>query len=186
MTTPQPKTDARAQSGFTLIELMVTLSVLSILILVAAPAFRDTMMNVRMSANVNDLMSDLALARSEAVKRGVPVRLCRSQGTGTNCSGGGANGDWSVGWIVFVDDNDNQTRNGAELVLRKREAVQTGTTVDLVPADRDLPYRPTGVTNVSATSPTFTLCDGRTTTPHRGRVITVSPTGRPVVTRVTC
>ena len=186
MPAPMPASGPRCRNGFTLIELMIAVAVLAILIMVAAPAFRDAMMNVRMSANVNDLMADLALARSEAVKRGVPVRLCRST-AGVNCDGGAGNGNWDVGWIVFVDDNDNETRNGTELVLRARPAVQTGTTVILVPGDRDLPFRPSGVTNVSAaTNPTFTMCDGRVTSPNRGRLITISPTGRPVVTRITC
>ena len=186
MPTPTPASGARRRNGFTLIELMIAIAVLAILITIAAPSFRDAMMNVRMSANVNDLMADLALARSEAVKRGVPVRLCRSNG-GANCNGGAGNGNWTVGWIVFIDDNDNGNRNGAELVLRARAAVQTGTSVLLAPGDRDLPFRPSGVTNISAaTSPTFTICDGRPTVPNRGRLVTISPTGRAVVTRITC
>jgi type IV fimbrial biogenesis protein FimT len=184
MPTAIPVFGPRRQNGFTLIELMIAIGVLAILIGIAASPLKDAIMNVRMSAITNDLMSDLALARSEAVKRGVPVRLCRSTG-GVNCNGGAGNGDWSVGWIVFVDDSDNGTRNGAEIVLRARAAVAEGTTVNLTPADRDVPFRPTGVTNIVAVNETFRLCDERTT-PHRGRKVEISSTGRAVATRCTC
>ena len=64
--------------GFTLVELMVTLTVLAILVGVALPSFRDMILNNRRTAIVNDLVSSLLLARSEAIKRGQPVSVCAS------------------------------------------------------------------------------------------------------------
>lgn len=175
--------------GFTLVELMVTLGVMAILVLVAAPSVRDALMNVRMSAQANDLMADLALARSHAVKTGVPVFLCPSLGPAhTSCSGT----NWEVGWLVFADLNGNGVQNVAtEPALKSRQAVAPGNTIATanIPTAGGtsyFPYRPTGVTNTSAaTSPTFNMCDGRTT-PNAGRKITISPTGRAVAARCTC
>lgn len=171
--------------GFTLVELMVTLGVMAILVLVAAPSVRDALMNVRMSAQANDLMADLALARSHAVKTGAPVFLCPSPSPHTTCSGT----DWTVGWLVFADVSGDGVQNVAtEPALKSRQAVQAGNTIVVANLNGSgyLPYRPTGVTNAtSAASSTFTMCDGRTT-PDRGRLITISSTGRAIATRITC
>ena len=193
MSTRASNTDTRAQGGLTLIELMVTLAVLSILILVAAPAFREAIMNVRMSALANDLMADLALARSEAIKQGRTVMICPSPAPHTACSGT----DWKVGWMVFVDaDNDGRWDNtAAERGFKSREPAPTAATWTITTANIPtaapgstayLRYRATGVSLTTAVDQTITLCDGRADIPNRGRVITISPTGRPVVTRVTC
>lgn len=56
--------------GFTLIELLVTIVVLAVLLTLAAPSFRDVIQNNRVTAQANELVSALNLARSEAVKQG--------------------------------------------------------------------------------------------------------------------
>ena len=63
------------QSGFTLVELMFTITVLAVLLGIGVPNFRDFIRNSRMTAAANDLLADLNLARSEAVKRRVAVTL---------------------------------------------------------------------------------------------------------------
>jgi type IV fimbrial biogenesis protein FimT len=61
--------------GFTLLELMVTLAVLAVLITVGIPAFGDMVRNNRVTAQTNELVSALNIARSEAVKRGRNVQV---------------------------------------------------------------------------------------------------------------
>ena len=56
--------------GFTLIELMVTLTVMAILLSIAAPSFTSLMAANRMSTQTNEFIGALNLARSEAVRRG--------------------------------------------------------------------------------------------------------------------
>lgn len=93
------------QDGFTLIELMVTLSVLAILMALAIPSFQSLMASSNLSAVTNDLMTTLAQARSNAVRRGGRVTVCKSA-SGTQCA---ASGDWEQGWIMFNDDDHSGT-----------------------------------------------------------------------------
>lgn len=109
-----------SQNGFSLVELMATLAVAAILMTVAVPGFTTLIQNNRMTTTLNDFVSDLALARSEAIKRGSRVTLCKSA-DGQTCTN--AN-DWTQGWIVFPDPNNNATVDGGETLLRIHEAVR--------------------------------------------------------------
>jgi type IV fimbrial biogenesis protein FimT len=102
--------------GFTLIELMAVVAVVAILVVVGIPTLRDTMIRSRLSGQVQEFYGTLALARSEAIKRGLPVSICKSN-TGTSCTAGSA---WRDGWIVFVNnDNDSPAAvDGGETILR--------------------------------------------------------------------
>jgi prepilin-type N-terminal cleavage/methylation domain-containing protein len=110
------------QGGFTLIELMFTITVLAILLGFGIPNFRDFIRNSRMSAEANDILSGINLTRSEAVKRRAPVTLC--SGTAAACVN---DGDFSDGWVVFVDtDADGLIDVGTEDVLREHPAMPDG------------------------------------------------------------
>jgi len=85
--------------GFTIIELMLTLAVLGVVLAIAVPSFGNMTTNNRMASELNEFVASLHFARSEAVKRGLDVRLCTST-DGVNCNP--AN-DWTQGWIVRVD-----------------------------------------------------------------------------------
>ena len=88
--------------GFTVIELLVVVAILSILMGVAAPSLRDLLMNATVTSQANDLMSAFATARSEAIRRGVRTAICTST-NGTSCT----NSNWHEGWIVFTDADAN-------------------------------------------------------------------------------
>ncbi len=83
-----------SHGGFTLVELMVTLSVLAVLLGVGVPSFQATIRGNRITATANDLVAALQFARSEAVRLGVNVTLCPSNNQ-TTCSGA-----WTDGWVV--------------------------------------------------------------------------------------
>ena len=98
---PHPGT-GRASSdikGFTLVELMVTLTIAAILLTMAVPSFSEFVKNNRLVTQTNDLVTTLNLARSEAIKRGDRVTVCKSSDQ-LSCSGSGS---WDQGWIVFAD-----------------------------------------------------------------------------------
>ena len=88
--------------GFTLIELMITLAIAAILLVVGIPSFRDLMIRSRLSGQVQEFYGVINFARSEAIKRGNFVSICKSA-DGSQCGG-----NWSDGWIVFVN-NDNDS-----------------------------------------------------------------------------
>ena len=88
---------ARAR-GFTLLELMMTIGVGAVLLTLGIPSFVDLVRNNRAATNVNELLTAFAIARSESIKRGWNVSVCRSS-DGANCTD-----EWTEGWIVFRDD----------------------------------------------------------------------------------
>jgi len=88
-------------SGFTLVELIVTVSVVAILSSIAAPSFRTMLQNNKASVAANEMVSALLLARSEALKRRNNVTVCTSADQ-TTCAGNSEK-DFAKGWIVFVD-----------------------------------------------------------------------------------
>lgn len=95
----------RKDSGFTLVELMIAISVLAILLAVGVPSMIDFLQHSRRAAAVNSLVAHLQQARNTAVTLGLPVVLCHSENN-TSCSNQGSP-DWSAGWILFIDDNQN-------------------------------------------------------------------------------
>jgi type IV fimbrial biogenesis protein FimT len=86
-------------SGFTMVELLVTMGVAAILTAVAVPAFRTFILNDRDSTQLNSLVYSLNYARSEAVKRdsAAGVVVCPSSDAAT-CSN---TANWAGGWIVL-------------------------------------------------------------------------------------
>tara|TARA_R110002110_G_scaffold415765_1_gene655147 strand:- start:28214 stop:28762 length:549 start_codon:yes stop_codon:yes gene_type:complete len=84
--------------GFTLVELMIGLLVLSILIAVAAPSFLQLIKDNRLLSEVYAFRATLSSARSEALAQRTFVIVCRSS-DGSACSAG----DWNQGYIGFTD-----------------------------------------------------------------------------------
>lgn len=110
--------------GFTLIELMVTVAIVAILVTVGIPNLRDALIRSRLSGYVQEFYGALTLARSEAIKRGFSVSICKSS-NGTSCTG-----NWSDGWIIFVNKNDNADVDTGEDILRKYPALPSNNTLN--------------------------------------------------------
>jgi type IV fimbrial biogenesis protein FimT len=107
----------RQARGFTLIELMVVMTVVAILATLAAPSFTRLLQSNTISSNVNLFLADMRFARSEAIRLGGAVVICRSdapEAASPTCgsgSGPGGNG-WVSGWIIYQDlDNDGNKDN---------------------------------------------------------------------------
>ena len=90
-------------SGFSLIELLVAISVLVILITLAAPSLQALARNNRVTGLTNDLVSALNFARSEAVKRGSRITVCKSANPGAVTPTCSTSANWRDGWLVFLD-----------------------------------------------------------------------------------
>ena len=109
--------NANRHSGFTLWELLITVTVVGVVLGLGVPNFMEFQRNNAIIAASNTLVTAILTARSEAQKRQVPVTLCASPDpTVLNpvCSqnGAGTNG----GFIVWVDENGNVDANGVPLI----------------------------------------------------------------------
>jgi type IV fimbrial biogenesis protein FimT len=151
----------RANSGFTLIELMVTILVAAILLTVAVPAFQNFLQNDRQWTTANSLVMSLNAARSEAIKQDTAVSVCPTT-NGTACS---AASPWSQGWIVL------SSASGSTAVLTV-PALDTGTTLTEASGLTAVTFLSTGMVSAQAA---FTLCDARGA--PQARYVQVGPTG---------
>jgi len=106
---------SRATSvGFTLIELMVTIAIVAIMLVVAAPSFRNFIRNSELTSLTNKLLAAINAARSEAMKYGQNALVIPANG----------GNDWSQGWIVFVDSNRNNAYDETtDVTIQKQGAL---------------------------------------------------------------
>ncbi|MGM3275676.1 GspH/FimT family pseudopilin [Ralstonia sp. 24A2] len=108
---------SRRSRGVTMVEIIITLAIVAILAVIAVPSFTGTIQRARTQSEANSLVNDLQFARSEAIKRGLPVSLCASS-DGATCTNANA---WDRGWIVFNDDNGSGAIDtSTDKVLRAR------------------------------------------------------------------
>jgi type IV fimbrial biogenesis protein FimT len=98
---PSRPIEASRTRGFSLLELIMTMSVAAILLTIAIPSFRYVTNSNRVASEVNGLLGDLQFARAEAIKEGKNITVCPSTDQVT-CS---KSVDWETGWIVFADSN---------------------------------------------------------------------------------
>ena len=98
--------------GFTLIELIITLAIISILFHLTAPSFQDFGANSRMTTQINTMVASFNYARSEAVKRNQNIVICpNNEGS---CA---RQPHWHNGWLMFVDENFNREIDRDEEII---------------------------------------------------------------------
>lgn len=180
------------QHGFTLFELLITLTLIGIILSIGVPSMSEFTRNSRITGTANDLHSSFLLARSEAARSKSNITICASANpldAAAACGGG----TFDDGWIIFVDLNGDLTRGGAgENVLRAHPAIPDG--IDIVTnggADY-FGYAPSGlgrgdVGGLPAVS-TARICDSRGNVVAAGgssaaRFLVVTPIGRATVLR---
>lgn len=145
--------------GFTLVELMVTLTVVAILGAVAVPSFRTFLQNQRRSSAVSDLVLALNLARSEAVKQNTAAGVAVTAGA-----------TWTQGWRVCC---------AAAAVISTVPPLNANTTLSAT-NNNGAVFSVAFVSNGALLNPQgtvlFTFCDVRGVS--SGTAVEVSPQGR--------
>ncbi len=157
--------------GYSLLELIMTLGLLTIVLTLGVPSFGNIIVNQRLMSQTNALFHAVHLARKESVVRRRVVSLCPTF-DGDTCASGS---DWSGGWMMFVNlDRDwPAVRDQNEPVLKR---YQTSGSVRIMANRRSFSLRSTAL---RATNGTVIFCDpaGRGT----ARALIISYTGRPRV-----
>lgn len=162
----------RTQAGYSLHDLIITSAVVGTLA-TGAPGMVGLVQNSRMTTEVNELITHLSLARSEAITRGTTVTICKSK-DGVTCSN---DSEWHNGWISFADPNENHQVDADESIIYTHQALHDGVALRYggeKEAYRYLTYHPPGYARPNAT---FTFCDSRSST--KAKAVIINTTGRP-------
>ncbi|WP_167772924.1 GspH/FimT family pseudopilin [Ramlibacter humi] len=112
---------SRATRGFTIIELMTVMAIIAVVATVGLPSFQRMIQGAAVSGAVNSFLSDMRYARSEAMRRGGRVVLCRSsnaEAASPTCDNSSAPAGWATGWVVFVDLDGNGVLDPADPILK--------------------------------------------------------------------
>lgn len=145
------------EKGFTLVELLITIVVVSILLSTAVPSIMQMIKNNRVTTQANKLVTAIQLARNEAVKRGSRSTICAANTALDDCSG---STDWSGGWIVFsnlgndlsADTGTDTCLDSEDCLMRSSDGVGSST---LTGDGSAIHFLPTGLTDNGPV--TFTL-----------------------------
>lgn len=151
---------SKSQSGFSMIELMITIALLAILLMLAQPSFESLLNGNRLTSIANELLATTQTARMESFRRGRQAVVCKSlnaDAAAPTCSA--AAGNWT-GWIAFVDDGggtaanaNNGSFNAGETLLRV--GTVSGTVVvtpsPAISATQRITFRSDGMSYTTAT-----------------------------------
>ena len=175
----------KKNSGFTIIELMITLVIAAIVLGVAAPAMGAFIKNSALKNQVYDMLSNITTARSEAIKNGSRVVMCRSANPlAATPSCGGTTDNWSSGWLLFISQDTNTVYNdGTDILVKVGMPAPSQIEVRSNGSGNNyLVFNPDGTLDESAAAQ-YAFCDDRGT--KNGRLITVGLIGRPTLTTAT-
>lgn len=147
-----------------MVELMVTISIATILLAIAVPNYQRFMEQGRISSAASNLIGALNFARSEAIRRGVAVSLRNTSGSK----------QWESGWTMFVDNDGDGVQDAGDDTLRIGATLAGGLTLRSTTSYADaIIYRPNGR---STQNGHFAACQDNALT--NARTVIVNATGR--------
>jgi type IV fimbrial biogenesis protein FimT len=169
---------------------MITLMVAGTILAMAAPSFREFILNSRMTGSANDLLTSLNLARSEAIKRQRPVAICPSldpQASPPTCRGAAVWSDTAsqAGLVLWEDTNGDGAPAASEAVIAPQDVL--GSSLTVRSNFNAVVYQPSGFAEVPGNPAVrvVLICDERANRTigdsYRKRLISVNRTGRPEV-----
>lgn len=166
---------------------MVVLVVAGILAALAVPGMNRIIQSQRLSGQANELVGDLAYARSEAIRRQMRITICKSadpNAAAPTCDTTDAN-PWTPGRVTFVDNDADGTHDAGETVLRIRQVLEgTGNKLNgdgsTSGTANQITFLGNGMTTLvpgaGASENQLFLCDSRG--PSEAFAIVIGPTGR--------
>lgn len=172
-------------SGFTLLELAITMAVLGVLVALASPSIAGVIRANRITAGANELLATFQSGRIQAMTRNARVVLCRSV-DGATCAG--ANGYWDR-WITFVDTNNNNVTDAGEVLLGVGNApkdVQISSSPAIAGAGGMLVIRPDGFARTpdrTLLAAAFSTCIPSTNPVENMRIVRITAGSQSVISR---
>lgn len=167
----------KAQSGFTLIEIMVVVALIAILASLAVPSWTQLLVRNSVRASVNDFSLSLQFARSQAVLLNSPVTLCPSS-DGANCTAT----DYAAGWIVRVGPAANSVGQRILQDVLQRDRV----TITASHAGAQFIFLPNGSPGNGFAGSTVAITPTATGLNDLTRWLCINRTGRIRVSDVVC
>ncbi len=135
-----------------MVELMVVIAIIAILTTIAAPSFKTMLQSSSMTSAVNSFLADMRYARSESIRRGGGVVMCRSDNpdAAVPTCGTGSSVGWESGWIVFHNLNSGSTRTSNEPLLRVQAPLTSINTIAETGAATIFKFTATGRLSLSS------------------------------------
>ncbi|MDQ6638508.1 MAG: GspH/FimT family pseudopilin [Pseudomonadota bacterium] len=152
---------ARRPAGFSLIEMLTTMSIIAILLAIASPGLASLSSANALSSAQGELAAAMMLARGEALKRSTTVGLAATSPV--------RGAEFSGGWIVFVDANGNGTFDSGETIVRQQPAFHGDVRVATSGGTTVVAFNGRGFLTPSAMV-TFTVCSSLATKSYQVRV----------------
>ncbi|MDN4503743.1 GspH/FimT family pseudopilin [Alteromonadaceae bacterium BrNp21-10] len=135
------------QQGVTLIEMLITISIVAILLTVVAPNMRDMVTSNRLISQLNEISSMIQFARSNSITEQTTTVVCPTVNF-TDCTT-----NWNNAKIVFIDANNDNTRNANEDILAGTEIGENS--LNITGPNNLISFSATGVT---ASPSTIKIC----------------------------
>lgn len=167
------------ERGVTLIELMITLTVMGVLLAIAVPSFESLIASSRLSTSTNDLLSTIAQSRSEAIRRGQRIVLCvQDPANAGQCA---AAGGWEQGWLAYIDTDRDGALDGGEETLISAPRQTANISIPANGAALDITFLPSG--RVTAAT-TLRVCSSSSQLNNdaRARNILINAGGQAIIT----
>ncbi|MCP5146239.1 MAG: GspH/FimT family pseudopilin [Gammaproteobacteria bacterium] len=153
----------KTQRGFTILELMLTLAIAAVVLAIGAPGLRTFIQNTRTATEMNDLITAINIARSEAAARSMSVSVVPLSAN-----------DWSDGWQVITDRDEDGVIDAVDVVV---DVFGNGMTRSSTDFGSYITFRSTGEVLTPVLDDDFVITPDECTTQNPLRVIEIKRSG---------